>query len=73
MIIFFWLKFWLFGGLAETSLNQFAHPLTNILSKLLCTKTRIAQPPKQVHKSPRWHMEDKGQIYFCLEKILFLF
>ena len=55
--IFFCLKVWLFGGWAETSLNQFEQKL----SKLPRTETRIAQPPKQVHRSSTWHMKDNGQ------------
>ena len=34
--------------------------------KLPCTETRIAQPPKQVHRSLMWHMQDNGQGYLFL-------
>ena len=40
-----------------------AHPLPKIHWKLPCPETGIAQPPKQVHISPRWHMKEKGHTY----------
>ena len=43
-------------------------------SKLPCTETGITQPPKQVHRSRRWHMKDNGQGYsflFWQNKIAF--
>ena len=59
---FFWLRVWLSGGLAETRLNQFEQkPL-----KLPRTETRITHPPKQIDRSPMWHMKDNGPGYlFC--------
>ena len=60
--IIFCLKVWLFGGWAETSLNQFEQKL----SKLPRTENKIAHPPKQVHRSAMWHMKDTRQGYlFC--------
>ena len=32
----------------------------------------IAQPPKQVHSSPMWHMKDNGQEYFCCSTVFFI-
>ena len=59
-IFFCWLKFWLFWGWAETSLNQFKQ------KPLKITLHRIAQPLKQVHRSTMWHMKDNGQgCLFC--------
>ena len=50
------LRVWLFGGLAETSLNQFEQKLPK---KIPFTETRIYHPPKQVHITSRCHMTDK--------------
>ena len=40
-----------------------AHPTPEIRRKLPRTETGITLPPKQVHRSPRWHMKYKWQTY----------
>ena len=54
-----------FGGLTKARLNQFAHKLI----KLPHTETEIALPPKQVHRSSRWHMKDKKKYLSFLDKV----
>ena len=54
IISFFYLKVWLFGGWAETSLNRNC-------KKFSCTETTIAQPPKYIDRSSMWHVKDNGQ------------
>ena len=35
--------------------------------KLPYIETKIAQPPKQVHRSPMWHMKGNGQHYLFVK------
>ena len=58
--LFFWWKVRLFGGRAEI-----------IFSKVPYMETEIAQPPKQIHRSPRWHMKDKLHKYEFKKKYPF--
>ena len=56
---------WRFGCL-EAEQKPVLTSLSRNCQKLPCTETKIAQPPKQVHRSTMWHMKDNGQGYlFC--------
>ena len=57
---FFYWKVRLFRGREEI-----------IFSNVPSMDTEIAQPPKQTHRSPRWHMKDKLHTYVFKKKILF--
>ena len=53
-------------GCLEAEQKTVLTSLRRNCQKLLCTETRIVQPPNQVHRSSMWHMKDNRQGYlFC--------
>ena len=61
---FLWFKAWLFGGWAETSLNQFTHPPLKIHRKSHRTQNGIAPIPEQEHSSQSGMFKIKGIFFF---------
>ena len=47
------------------------HPLKKT-QKLPYIETEIAQPPKQVQRSPRWPIKDKGHTYILVKRFFLI-
>ena len=60
-------------GCLEAEQKPVLTSLSRNCRKLLCTETRIAQPPNQVHWSSIRNMKDNGQGYLFGKKGLYLF
>ena len=61
---FFWLKVWLFGWLAETSINKF---LAEFADTYLTPKLELLSPQNRYRGHQRWLMKDKRHTY-CFRK-----
>ena len=62
---------WMFGCLEDEQKPVF-NSLSRIGQKVPCTETGIAKPSKQLHRSLRWHVQDKWHTYFFLNVLFYL-